>query len=319
MDLTVLHIAIDAADRFRAAGRRVPVIYDAIENWSGLPSEDWGSPRLYQAFLSLEREYAPLADGVITVGAAIADLLKQKYALPVRPTIVPNTPVLQPLNLTRPTVRDVAGVDPGTPLMVYAGIVTEARGLSFLVRALKELPEVHLAIVAVPWPSAAADNLEEIAAQAGVEKRLHVVPPVDPEHIIPFLSGATIGVHPLTTEAANHNMMLPNKVFEYAHAGLRLVVSDVQAMGELVRAYRLGEVFRYGDIADFTGAVRRVLAMRNGSYLEGEDLESWRVKFSWEASEPELARLYEKVLGTHLEVDTDRFPSLEEVREGPGD
>ena len=55
----------------------------------------------------------------------------------------------------------------------------------------------------------------------------------------------------------NHEIALITKFFEYSHARLPLVVSDVRTMAETVRETGQGEVFEAEDVADFVRAVTR--------------------------------------------------------------
>ena len=50
------------------------------------------------------------------------------------------------------------------------------------------------------------------------------------------------------------------KFFEYSHARLPIVVSDVKTMAEAARATGQGEVFRAQDVGDYVRAVQTVLA-----------------------------------------------------------
>jgi glycogen(starch) synthase len=90
----------------------------------------------------------------------------------------------------------------------------------------------------------------------------------------------------------NHELALITKFFEYSHARLPIVVSDVRTMAATVRATGQGEVFRARDVADFGRAVRAVLA-DPGRYRAAYDapdgpLPSW----TWEAQAERLDTIY---------------------------
>ena len=76
---------------------------------------------------------------------------------------------------------------------------------------------------------------------------------------MPFLSGADAGVIPIR-HFPNHEIALITKFFEYSHARLPIVVSDVKTMAETVRRTGQGEVFEADNLEDFVRAVRAVLA-----------------------------------------------------------
>ena len=72
-----------------------------------------------------------------------------------------------------------------------------------------------------------------------------------------FLETADIGVYPLQTGPVNHEISLPNKFFEYSHARLPLVVSNVATMAAEVRRLGNGEVFTSGDAESLAAAIGR--------------------------------------------------------------
>lgn len=78
-----------------------------------------------------------------------------------------------------------------------------------------------------------------------------------PDEVVEFLATADVGVHPLLAGIPNHEMALPNKLFEYVHAGLPIVVTDLRELGSFVRKHGLGEAFRSGDPADMAAGVEK--------------------------------------------------------------
>ncbi len=305
-DVSVLGLAVDAADRARVLGREVPVVYDAIENWAGMPREEWGTVRRHEALLRLEQEYAHRAAAVLTVSEPIAEALRERLRLAERPLVVLNAPPFEAVARgPQRRVREAAGVAPGTPLAVYSGSVSAARGLDTLIRAMPLLHGVHLAVVTVPFPHPSWPALEALAAELGVTDRVHAVPPVDPTELIGFLQDADAGVHTLPSGSVNHEMALPNKLFEYLHAGLPLVVSDAREMAGFVRAHHLGAVFRSGDPESLAAAVRQVLA---DPRPDVERVGRLAAQYSWQAQEPRVAAAYTRALGRPVPPPADDPP-----------
>ncbi|MHB1738785.1 MAG: glycosyltransferase, partial [Actinomycetes bacterium] len=314
-DLGVLRLAVRTARRRGRAGHRVGVVYDAIEYWAGLSPAQQGSPRRQKAMLALEARYARRADAVLTVSDPIADELVRRYRLARRPEVALNTPPRPARPGDAPSLRSSAGVDRGTPLAVYSGILHAGRSIDTLLEALPGVPQLHLAVVVVPYPNLLADRLVERAAALGVLDRVHIVAPVDPDRLVDFLAEADVGLHALAPDCPNHRMALPNKLFEYAHAGLRLVVSDADAMAEHVRTHRLGLVYRYADAGDLARALRESLALPTPG---PDDRDAWRAAYGWEAQEPAVAVAYRHVLGTGRVggPPSGPFPSLREWTAG---
>lgn len=310
-DPKVLGAAMWAARALRQAGSDVRVVYDARENFAGLPPRQRGTRRRHAAILKHERRYARQANAVLTVAGPIAEALQQRLHLQERPVVVLNVPVLRERRAVERDVRADAGVQHDQPVLVYSGGLHWARGIGVLVDGLAALPEVHLAIVTVPFPHPMVPGLLARADEIGVAERLHVLPPVAQDMLLDYLASATIGVHPLDAGSPNHDMALPNKLFEYLHAGLPLVVSDARTMAQFVTKYHLGAVFQTGDAADFAQAVRNVLA---GKFpiADGGQRRELIVRFSWQQQEPVVWNAYAAVTGWPVpDCTQDEFPSLD--------
>jgi glycosyltransferase involved in cell wall biosynthesis len=304
----ILHTALRAARRRRARGGSCQVVYDARENFAGIPEGEQGSPRRHAVLVRQESETIRDVDRVVTVSDPIAEELYRRYALGLRPEVVLNVPVRGELTLTS-TVRQAIGLDDGVPLLLYSGGISRARGLETLVEAMGLLPEYHLAIVAVPFPHPSVPALMELAESVGAVTRIHVTAPVPQGDIPRFLSGADIAVHPMPGGSPNHDQAMPNKLFEYLHAGLPLVVSDARVMAEFVSSAQVGEVFASGDPRALAEAVRRLREQPPAR----EHVAEVAGRYSWQGQEQTILRLYDDLSGWHSTPAADDRIDLEVV------
>lgn len=296
-DMHVLPVAVHAARRAAVTGRRVAVVYDAHEYVAGLAVAGAFTPRSIAAWADLEAEFAPLADRVIAVSPGSADAIQRRLELPRRPEVVYNVPVPDAEPGAVPGLRDVCGLDEGVPLVVYAGRVRGVRGIDTAIDALQDLPAVHLAVVCVPdTTSRAVAGMQEHARSRGVADRVHFLEGVPPAKVVHFLSSADVGLIPMQGGWLNHELTLPNKLFEYLVAGVPVVASDLVGLGAFVREHGVGQTFPPGDAQLLAGAIRDVLDDRDdytaavGSY-DVQEIASWR------SQERVLHRVYAEVLG----------------------
>lgn len=282
-----VHLLACVHEAFGGSPGRPAVIYDAHEYVASLAVSGARTQRVVDGWASLERDHVGLADRVITVSPAIADRIREDSGLASRPAVVYNAPLVWPTPRTSRDLRAEAGVGPDQTLVVYSGALSAARGVDTVVRALPDLPSVVLAVVAVPHPHPMAPALTSLARTLGVGQRLRFVPPV-PSHEVPaYLGGADVGVSPIVGDSVSYDLALPNKLFEFVHAGLPIVTSDLAAMGEFVRAHGLGEVFRQGDARSCADAIRRVLATPPAPASP-----ALRREYSWQGQEAVLVEVY---------------------------
>jgi len=292
-EVFTLGIAVRAKERAARAGRQVSVVYDAHELVAGVRSP---IPQWRSGFLSHEQEYIGRADAVVTVSELIARRLQAAYDLPVLPTVVTNAPFLRPPvggAGDAPALRAVVGLADDVPLLVYSGAVAPQRGLPTVVQALRALPGVHLAVVCAT-PEAPPPEVVAAARESGVTDRVHFAGYVAPNLVPAFLASATVGMIPIL-HYPNHELALITKYYEYMHARLPIVVSDVEAMAEHTRQLGNGEVFVAGDPASCAEAVRRALDNRERYVAAYTDALLERE--SWEGQTGTLLGVYERLTG----------------------
>ncbi|WP_241265732.1 glycosyltransferase, partial [Streptomyces boncukensis] len=200
-----------------------------------------------------------------------------------------------------PDLRALCGIGPDTPLVVYLGGISPARGVDTVIEALRELPGVHLALVSEHPRTGLTPAARQIVAHTGIDERVHVLPYVPYWQVVDFVRAADAAVSPLN-HLPNHEIALSNKFFEYSQARLPLVVSDVRTMARTVRETGQGEVFRAGDPEDCARAFRAVLA-DPGRYRAAYDTPGLLEEWTWEAQAEKLDRLYDRLLN----VKSERF------------
>ncbi|MER6503350.1 glycosyltransferase family 4 protein [Streptomyces sp. NPDC001455] len=298
-DFRMLGVGARAAVRARAAGRQVKLVWDAHEFLPGVrPWED--NAHWIPGNTAHESEFAPYADAVVTVSEGLADLLRERHSLAEQPTVVLNAPdrPVEPVGgedaEPMPDLREQCGIGPDVPLVVYSGSPGPQRGLGEMVEALPYLEGVHIAFV-VPNPAAGyIKGLLARAEELGAGDRVHAVPYVPHWQVVPFLSAANVGCIPIH-HWPNHEIALITKFFEYSHARLPLVVSDVKTMSEMTRSTGQGEVCAAEDVSDLVRAIKQVLAdpdRYRAAYDKPGLLDNW----TWEAQAEVLDDLYTSLL-----------------------
>lgn len=312
-DVHTIGAAEMARRLFADQGKVVPWVYDAHEFIAGLSLYGQRDAVERAGWLSLEQEFAPAAAAIITVSPVLADELTRRYpGVPVR--VVLNAPWHEDGAQPRSGgVRDAVGLERETPLLVYSGVVTDARGVATAVEAMPALPGVHLAIVSTTLAAKITQRLTARAEALGVSGRVSLLPPVPAHEVVAHLASADVGLIPLL-RYPSHDVALTNKLFEYIHAGLPVVVSDCPAQAEFVRSHEIGAVHAAQDAADLALAVRETLHDLAAMRAAVRDPELAR-RYSWQASEADLGAVYRDVLGLppSAQPDPTAYPSLAET------
>ena len=291
-DIHLFGVAARGVARALLAGRNTKLIYDSHEYIQGLGTYP---PRVVAAWSALEREYIQRADRIITVAPMIAELLTRDYQLSKPPEVVLNTPVV--VNEGTASVRSAAGLGKDETLVIYSGGLDPTRGVETLVEAVGRLPGVHLGLIARVNHSYVRE-LGDLALRSGLEDRFHIVPFVQPQQVVSYLRSATIGVHPMISAPLNHRVTIGNKLFEYMHARLPIVISDCKAMADIVEAHEIGKVFVSEDVDSLTKALTEVLENLDKYHAAYERQPDLLERFSWRSERRKLFAVYRDLLGS---------------------
>jgi glycosyltransferase involved in cell wall biosynthesis len=252
-DYTALPIAGAVIQALRDAGKSVELVYDAHEYVPGVAHLTKPMANLYT---KIERKYSAGAAAVLSVSEPMSDLLMDQLAITVRPTIVANDPLVEGQEPSKRKLRDDCGIDAKTPLLVYSGAVAPQRGVQTALVALRQLPDVHLALIANP----ANKSVQDLVASApDLADRFHVLAYVPNSELVSYLSQADVGLIPIL-HRLNHEISLITKFGEYMQARLPILVSDVKTMSAEVRKLGNGEVHLAEDVDDFVRAAKLILA-----------------------------------------------------------
>jgi len=292
-DLGTLAAAVRLARHWhrRHPGRPRPrVVYDSHELYVEQQTRWTRRERL--AWRAHEARWIRRADLVVTVSDGIADELTRRYRLRARPLVLFNSPDVERAGAPPRALRDDVGAD-GTPLVAYAGTVKAGRGVGLVVDAMAHSPAWHLALVG---PGSSTGDVLDRAAAAGVAGRVHVLPAVPAAQLPGYLRSADLGVHLLEPTCRNHELALPNKLFDYVAAGLPVVVSRLPEMAGFVERHGLGLVAASLD-APAVGATIDAALRRRAELAPGPAVtRTVAARYGWPSQRARLLAAYEDLL-----------------------
>jgi glycosyltransferase involved in cell wall biosynthesis len=103
-----------------------------------------------------------------------------------------------------------------------------------MVRAIAARDDLALVMMG-PGSPAYRERLEALAAGVGAADRIRFLAPVPPTEIRRHAAGADVGVVMHRGDRyLSYRYALPNKLFDYLHAGLPVVVSDLPELAAVV-------------------------------------------------------------------------------------
>lgn len=293
-DGRMLGIGARAALRARHSGRDVKLVWDAHEYLPGRHIHK-AHPRWHDAQMAHEHEFVGYADAVVTVSEMMVDLLKERYGLDVPFQIVRNAPSLgrETPGEEHAGIRELCGLSEDVPLLLYVGAMAPQRGVDIMIEALQRLEGMHVVFLAKM--SAYVEQLLDRAQELGVRDRVHVQPYVPVDRIVSHIRSADVGVFP-ALKYFNHEVDLPTKFYEYAHAHLPMVVSDCKTTAETVERLGIGEVFTAEDLDGYVAAVHKVLGDLPRYRKAYDDAAGLLAEWTWDRQADLLDEVYSSLL-----------------------
>ena len=296
---TVIHVAdsallgVGARARLRALadGYHTGLLWDADRDLPGSGPEP-GHHRTWTARCCQEAEYAPDADAVMTGSEELAETLRQRHRLPVRPTVVLDAPDMSAPDEAAPAsdLRRRCGIDEHGFVLVSATPLADM-DLDTVVAGVGQLRDVHL-VVCDPDPAGGRpERLRRLALDHSVVDRCHVLPIPATRELLATADAAVLAHRP--SAVAQHR--LPAAFFDHAHARVPVIVGDLRAMARVTRHTGHGEVYWSGNPNDFARAARLVLTepgTYRDAYLRHGLLDEW----TWQHQTPIVEALYAGLL-----------------------
>ena len=285
-DFHSLIIGKELSLRLKKNGQNIRWVHDFHEYVKGLDGLD---DEIKEFSLNEEKESILHADYLTTVSPTLSTALKNDYKLKEEPTVLYNAPNRSNLNLDYDlTIRKKLNLPANVDLGVYIGGISEFRGLHTLIGAMPLVPKLHIALV-TETKGKYMDSLIESAKELGCFDRLHILPYVDSTEITSFIRDATFGIHPMI-RYGNAEVALPNKLFDYIHAKIPVIVSNCTTMEQFVNKWKIGLVFEAENVNELGNAIKKLLKER--AKFTGNITDEILDTFSWETSEELLKNIY---------------------------
>jgi hypothetical protein len=265
----------------------IPYGYDSHEFAISEYEERFAWRLLQRPIVALiERNLIARAVAVSTVSPGISAALKQLYGLDEEPMTVMNAPfhVASPF---RPTS------EPGRVL--YHGGVTPGRGLEATIESVPLWAGGRTLTIRGPADPDYRAQLEAIIARCGVKDRVTLDPPIPMTALVEAAREFDIGILALPNHSRQNRFALPNKLFEYAMAGLALCMSDLPEMSALMRRFDMGTTIRAVTPAAIATAVNSLTTARIDASKRNA-LEAAKV-LSWDEGGRRLVEKYASLVG----------------------
>lgn len=247
-----------------------------------------GGHKMYAAMLKMkERHIVKRVDKMICVSHAAAEYFAKEYKIPT-PTVITNCSLKAEQCLSDEK-------NEGFEILNH-GQFYEGRGYDIMANTcelLKDYPEIKLAVRGF---GRIENALRQTVAECSNPEQFVFYPKVTVQELIPMASRSHVGVAITEAICLNFKLSVSNKLFEYASAGLPVIMSDIPEHRYLNEKYQFGIIISENTPKAFAEAVIKLYTDKELYARCVENAKKLSDEVNWENEFAQLIAFESKIV-----------------------
>ncbi|MDG1509979.1 MAG: glycosyltransferase, partial [Flavobacteriaceae bacterium] len=175
----------------------------------------------------------------------------------------------------------------GKKVILYQGSVNIGRGIELMIDTMALLDE-YLFIVIGDGDIIA--QLKEKVSNLSLHDKVKFIGKKTPNELKKLTPNATIGMSLEEDLGLNYRYALPNKIFDYLHAHVPVIVSDLPEMRSLIKKHPIGEILIERTPKTLA---KTIINMTNISYEK--ELKTAKKELNWSKEKEKLISIFSKL------------------------
>lgn len=257
------------------------VIYDAHE----LESNKNGQTKFNSSLtLLIERICWPRIDTLISVSPSILNWYDEELGYK-KNTLILNSPVISNNSKKEGSkyFHSIYNIPDNELIFIYLGNLGQGRGIELLLNVFNE-NKIKSHIIFMGY----GDLESEIISFTKKTNHIHLHPQVPHENVVNIVKSADFGMCIIENVSLSDYYCLPNKLFEYAFAGLPVLASNFPDILDLVSRHELGICSDVNEVSVISAI--QTLEETNTSY-NPKNIE----ELKWDSQAKRLIKAYNAI------------------------
>lgn len=277
---------------YRISGlKNVPLVYDSHELFCEVP-ELQNNPSKKKLWKRIERKIFPKLRHIFTVNDSIAKIYSDEYGVDVK--VVRNIPPLSGQLGLKHTTKHELGIPGNKKIIVLQGAgINIDRGAEEAVEAMQYVDNAMLLIIG---SGDVIDVLKKMVADLHLDDKVKFTGKVPFEKLLQYTHHADLGLTLDKDTNINYRYSLPNKLFDYIHAGVPVLSSDLVEIKKVIEEYHVGTTIESHDPKHIAEKINAILNDEATLQLWKKNTKIAAEKLNWETEEQELIIVYSKFL-----------------------
>tara|TARA_B100001059_G_scaffold218121_1_gene238010 strand:+ start:293 stop:1432 length:1140 start_codon:yes stop_codon:yes gene_type:complete len=258
--------------------KKTRIIYDTHELFTEVP-ELTERPRIQNIWLKIESTIFPKLEHIITVNESIANIYSQKYNVAV--TSVRNVPMFNKDDISRSSRKELKLREEDFILIIQGSGLNKDRGIEEAVSAMQFCTGCVLLLVG---DGDVIPKVKEIVAQHKMEQKVRFISRRPYTELMKITRIADLGLLLDKNTSLNQEFALPNKLFDYIHAGVPILSSELTEITKIIKQYEVGVFLQKTEPKTISETILRIKAdskLRNKlkkNCLLAAEKENWQIE-----------------------------------------
>jgi len=255
------------------------LVFDSHELFSEIP-ELVNKQRVKKVWLFLEKTIIPKLQNVITVSDSIKNHYHNLYGISA--IVIRNIPKIEHINQKNFEIDTK-----GKKVILYQGSVNIGRGIELMIDTMALLDEYLFIVIG---DGDILEQLKEKVSNLSLHDKVKFIGKKTPEELKELTPNATIGMSLEEDLGLNYRYALPNKIFDYLHANVPVIVADLPEMRNLIKKHPIGEI-----LTERTHKIlaKTIINMTSISYEK--ELKTAKKELNWSEEKEKLISIFSKL------------------------
>ncbi|MEO6902689.1 MAG: glycosyltransferase [Bacteroidia bacterium] len=271
--------------------KNIPLVYDTHELFCEVP-ELQANPTKKAIWKKIERYLFPKLKYVFTVNESIATIYRNEYHLPIK--VVRNVPILiNSFSIKKISKREL-GIPTDKKIIILQGAgINIDRGAEEAVQAMQFIDDAVLLIIG---SGDVISILKTMVHDLNLTQKVQFIGKVPFETLVQYTHYADLGLTLDKATNVNYKYSLPNKLFDYIHAGVPILSSDLVELKNIIIHYNVGTCIESHDVKHIADKIKNMLNNESQCLLWKENTKIAAQQLNWEIEKEQLLTVYKQFL-----------------------
>lgn len=267
--------------------KRCELIFDSHEIFSEAPTL-YNRPFRKKIWKSMEAFMVPKIKRFYTVSKGYADWFESQYK--IRPEIIMNVPVVK-ANADKELKTNLPEKKTDEKILIYQGLINFSRGIDKMIEAMQFLENAQLWIIGI---GPKKTEFEKLTFDLNLNEKVKFIGQVPPSQLKLITPNADVGLSLEEDYGISYRFALPNKVFDYVHAGVPILGTYLPEIKHTIETYKIGKTIESHKSKHIAELIQKILDEGKEPYRE--NLKKAAEVFNWEHEEKKLEKIFSPLL-----------------------